>query len=282
MDARLTLEKRIKAEIASYDGTMCLYADDLKGNIIAIGAEEKFETASTIKTYILVCLFDEIQKGNASLSQMIKYEEKHFVEGSGVLRSLDPGLMLRVKDVATLMIIVSDNVATNIMIDYLGLDTINACIQKIGCHDTVLHHPIDFEKYDKLGTSTPKDYASIFTRLVQGKLISPEADAQMLEIFKKQHYNKMLIGAFPPYYLDSEDTGDEELISVASKSGCMDECRNDGGVIYTPYGPYVLVMMHKDFSDPLYYDAHPATVFGARVSRMLLDQYLALEGRFRL
>ena len=90
MDSRLTLEKRIEAEIASYDGTMCLYADDLKGNIIAIGAEEKFETASTIKTYILVCLFDEIQKGNASLSQMIKYEEKHFVEGSGVLRSLDP------------------------------------------------------------------------------------------------------------------------------------------------------------------------------------------------
>ena len=104
----------------------------------------------------------------------------------------------------------------------------------------------------------------------------------MLDIFKKQHYNKMLIGAFPPDYLDSEDTGDEELISVASKSGCMDECRNDGGVIYTPYGPDVLVMMHKDFSDPLYYDAHPATVFGARVSRMLLDQYLALEGRFRL
>ncbi len=282
MDERLTLEKRIRAELASYDGTMALYADDLKGTIISIDAEEKFETASTIKTYILACLFDEIEKGNASLSELIKYEEKHLVVGSGVLRSLDPGLSLRVKDVATLMIIVSDNVATNIMIDYLGLQTINDCIQKLGCKDTILHNPISFEMYEKLGTSTPKDYASIFTRLVQGKLISPQADAQMLEIFKMQHYNSMLIGDFPPYYMDSEDTGEEELIQVASKSGSMDECRNDGGVIYTPYGPYVLVMMHKNFSDSLYYDGHPALLFGARVSRMLLDQYLALEGRFRL
>ena len=282
MDKRLTLEKRIEAEIAGYDGTMSLYADDLKGNTIAVGEQEKFETASTIKTYILACLFDQIQKGNTSLSEMVKYEKKHFVEGSGVLRALDPGLMLRVKDAATLMIIVSDNVATNILIDYLGIKTINDCIQKLGCKDTILHNPIDFEKYEKLGTTTPKDYAGMFTRLVRGELISPEADQQMLEIFKKQHYNSMITGDVPPYYMDSEDTGEEELIQVASKSGSMDACRNDGGIIYTPYGPYVLVMMHKNFSDSLYYSNHPATVYGAKVSRMILDQYLALEGRFFL
>lgn len=282
MDKRLTLEKRIEAEIASYDGTMSVYADDGKGNIIAIGENRKFETASTIKTYILACLFDEIQKGNASLSEKILYKEEHFVDGSGVLRALDPGAELRVKDVATLMIIVSDNVATNIMIDYLGQDTINACIQKLGCHDTVLHNPIHFDQYDKLGTTTPKDYASMFTRLLKGELISPEADMQMLEIFKKQHYNSMITKDFPVYYMDSEDTGDEEMFWVASKSGSMDACRNDGGIIHTPYGSYVLVMMHTGFSDSLYYPAHPATVYGARVSRMILDQYLALEGRFCL
>lgn len=282
MDSRLTLEKRIQAEIASYDGTMSVYADDLKGNIIAIGEAETFETASTIKTYILACLFDEIEKGKASLTEMVTYEEKHFIDGSGVLRSLDPGLSIRVKDAATLMIIVSDNIATNIMIDYLGLDTINQCIQKLGCKDTELHNPIDFQKYDKLGTTTPKDYASMFVRLAQGKLISPEADRQMLEIFKKQHYNSMITGEFPPYYMDSEDTGEEELIWVASKSGSMDACRNDGGIIHTPYGPYVLVMMNKNFSDSLYYAGHPATRYGSKVSRMLLDQFLALEGRFCL
>lgn len=185
------------------------------------------------------------------------------------------------KDAATLMIIVSDNVATNMMIDYLGLDTINACIRGLGCRDTVLHNPLHFERYDKLGTSTPRDYASIFTRLAAGTLISPEADAKMLEIFKKQHYNSMITKDFPAVYMDSDNT-DDVMVNVASKSGSMNACRNDGGIIYTPYGPYVLVMFNKKFSDAMYYPAHPATVFGARVSRMLFDQFIALEGRFQM
>ena len=281
MDARLTLEKRIEAELKSYDGNMCIYADDMKGHVIAIGADEKFETASTIKTFILACLFDEVEKGFASLEDKLTYEESHMVDGSGVLCALEPGAVLRVKDVATLMIIVSDNIATNMMIDYLGVDTINDCIQKLGCKDTVLHNPIHFDQYEKLGTTTPRDYAGVFLKLAKHELISPEADEKMLEIFKKQHYNSMITKDFPPFYMDSDNT-DDILIRVASKSGSMDACRNDGGIIYTPYGPYVLVMLNKEFSDAMYYPAHPATVFGARVSRMLLDQFIALEGRFYL
>ena len=91
----------------------------------------------------------------------------------------------------------------------------------------------------------------------------------------------MITKDFPPVYMDSDNT-DDILIQVASKSGSMDACRNDGGIVYTPYGPYVLVMLNKGFSDAMYYPDHPATVFGARVSRMLLDQFLALEGRFVL
>lgn len=281
MDSRLTLEKRIEAEIMSYDGKMGIYLDDFHGNVIAIHGDETFETASTIKTYILACLFDEVEKGNVNLEDMVEYKEEHMVDGSGVLAALEPGAVLRVKDAATFMIIVSDNIATNMMIDYLGLDTINRCIKGLGCMDTTLHNPIHFEKYDKLGTSTPRDYASIFTRLVKGSLISPEADRQMLEIFKKQHYNSMITKDFPPFFMDSDNT-DDILISVASKSGSMNACRNDGGIVFTPYGPYVIVMFHKEFSDAMYYPAHPAAVFGARVSRMILDQFLALEGRFLL
>lgn len=279
MDERLTLEKRIEAELKSYDGKMCIYADDLQGNVIAVGADEKFETASTIKTFILACLFDEIEKGNASLEDMLTYEESHTVDGSGVLCALEPGIALRVKDVATLMIIVSDNIATNMMIDYLGIGKINDCIQKLGCKDTILHNSIHFDRYDKLGTTTPRDYAGIFIRLARQELISPKADRQMVEIFKKQHYNSMITKDFPPFYMDSDNT-DDVMIRVASKSGSMNACRNDGGIIYTPYGPYVLVMLNKEFSDAMYYPGHPATTFGAKVSRMLLDQYLALEGRF--
>ncbi len=281
MDSRFTLEKRIEAELKSYDGFIGLYADDFHGNVIAIGAEEKFETASTIKTYILACLFDEVEKKNASLEDMLEYKAEHVTEGSGVLCALEPGALFRVKDAATLMIIVSDNIATNMLIDYLGMDTINHCIQKLGCKDTALHGTLHFDGSSKLGTTTPRDYASMFVRMAQGKLISPTSDEQMIEILKKQHYNSMITQNFPPVYMDIDNT-DEVLIHVASKSGSMDACRNDGGIIYTPYGKYVLVMLNKNFSDAMYYPNHPATVFGAKVSRMLLDQFLALEGRFHL
>lgn len=282
MDPRLTLEKRIAAEIASYDGKLSVYVNDFKGNVIAIGADEKFETASTIKTYILATLYRQVELGKASLTDNLVYKKEHFIDGSGVIRSLTFGATLEVKNVATLMIIVSDNIATNMMIEYLGIDTINAYIKELGCNDTVLHNPIDFVKYDKLGTTTPRDYASMFERIVKGELVSEWASKEMLEIFKKQHYNSMITKYFPPYLLDSEDTGDEELIYVASKSGSMNACRNDGGIVSTPYGKYVIVLMNKDFSDAVYYPEHPATVFGAKVSRMIFDQYLALEGRLVL
>jgi len=277
----ITLEERIKAELASYNGTMGIYVNDFQGNKVEINIEEEFETASCIKTYILGCLFDQVEKGKKSLSDKLVYTKENEIEGSGILRSLDYGVELTVKNVATLMIIVSDNIATNMMIDYLGIDTINEFIRSYGFTHTKLHNKINFTLYDKLGTTTPKDYGRIFEMICQEELISPNASKQMLEIFKKQHYNSMLTKSFPQYFLDSEDTGEEELIYVASKSGSMDACRNDGGIVSTPYGKYVIVLFNKNFTDPIYYPEHQATVFGSKVSRLIFDQYLALKGKIK-
>ena len=279
-DPRLTLEERIEAELKSYDGTMGLYIDDLKGNVITRFPDEKFETASTIKVYILAALFDAIGQGKASLKDMLTCEERFWIDGSGILGSLEVGTTLSVKNVATLMIIVSDNIATNMLIDYLGIDNINACIQKLGCKDTVLHNVLDFAKYHQLGTTTPRDYASMFVRIQNRTLVSPEASEQMWQILSQQHYNSMIVKSLPQFYVDS-DNYDEQLFWFASKSGSMNASRNDGGIITTPYGSYVIVMLNKDFSDKQYYPDHPATVFGSRVSRLIFDQYLTLEGRLK-
>ena len=108
-----------------------------------------------------------------------------------------------------------------------------------------------------------------------------KASDEMLKIFKMQHYNSMIVRDFPQYFLDSEDTGDEELITIASKSGSMNACRNDGGIVFTPYGPYVIVMFNKEFYDKLYYPNHDATVYGGRVSRLIFDQFMALKGTIK-
>lgn len=281
-DPRLTLEARIEHEIKSYDGKLGLYVNDMQGNIITRFPDEPYETASTIKVYILAALFMAVQEGKADLQDMLTCEERFWIDGSGILGSLEVGTKLSVKNVATLMIIVSDNIATNMLIDYLGLDYINRCIESLGCRNTRLHNVLDFAQYHQLGTTTPRDYASLFERIIRGELVSAAASQQMWDILKQQHYNSMIIKSLPQYYVDPDNYDDDQIFSFASKSGSMNACRNDGGIITTPYGSYVIVMFHKDFSDKQYYPDHPATVYGSRVSRLIFDQYLALEGKLRL
>ena len=229
MDKNMTLEKRIAAELYCYQGKMSVFVDDLQGHTVEVGADEEFETASTIKAFILAALYLQAQRGKADLAEEITYEQSQFVDGSGMLRALGVGAKLKVKDTATMMIICSDNIATNMIIDYLGLDTINACIRELGFAHTVLHNPLHFDRYRRLGTTTPRDYAALFARIAKGELVSREAS-----------------------------------------------------IVHTPYGEYVIVLMNKDFHDIIEYNEHPAMVYGARVSRMILDQVLACEGRLSL
>lgn len=277
----MTLENRIKRELTSYNGKMGIYLRDFKGNLLAFGEDEIYETASVIKSFILLDLFEQVERGDKSLEDQLVFKEEFRVDGSGVLHSMLSGLKMSAENFAILMIIVSDNTATNIMIDYLGIDRINETIEKYGFTDTRLLNPIDWDEYEDLGLITARDYGEFFYKLYNGELVSPKASEKMIEIFKKQHYNSMLVRDFPQYYLSYEDSTRKEdfEISVASKSGSMNACRNDGGIIYTPLGDYVLVLFHKDFHDPLYHSEHEATLYGARVSRMILDHFLARKGK---
>jgi beta-lactamase class A len=280
-----TLERRIEREIPSFSGLMGIYADDLKGRVVAINADEEFETASTIKSFILADLFLQVHEGTKSLTELLAYEQENYINGSGLLKSLEVGTTLSAKNMATLMIIVSDNIATNILIDYLGLDHINAAIRGLGFTKTTLFRKLiedsPDESWPPLGVTTPREYGQLFAMIARDELASPEACAQMIEIFKRQYYNSTLTNWLPPYYLDEDNFGDDGTqIYVASKSGSMAECRNDGGIIGTPYGKYVLSILTKDFHDRQYHREHESHVYGARVSRLLFDQYLALEGHF--
>ena len=279
----LTLEKRMEAILYGMDAHMSIYADDLRGNVIERDADRVFESASTIKIFILGCLFDLVKRGEAGLDEVLEYKKEFYVNGSGMLNAMQPGTRLRAIDAATLMIICSDNIATNMLIDYLGLEKINGFISRIGCTRTRLNRMLRSDTWgEQLGAITPRDMGHFFSLLGKKQLVGEQEDEQMLGIFRNQHYNKMLTGDLPLYYLDPEESGaDPDLIWTATKSGSMDACRNDGGLIHTPYGEYVLVLMCTDFKNKLEFDAHPAFLYAQQVSRTLFDQYLALEGRFR-
>jgi len=278
----MTLEKRIQREIMSFSGVMGIYASDLRGRVVTINADQSFETASTIKSYILAVLFQKVQAGEKSLGDLLAFTAENAINGSGLLQSLELGTQLSVKNLATLMIIVSDNVATNMLIEYLGLEEINRCIESMGFTATKLHCKIGEENWARLGTTTPSDYGRLFERIATGTLTGPKGDGEMLEIFKGQHYNSLLTGELPPYYLDSDNCGDEKMFSLASKSGSMNACRNDGGIMLTPFGNYVLAIFTKEFHDKQYHTNHESYIYGSKVSRLFFDQYLALEGKFSL
>ena len=108
MDKNMTLEKRIDAELYSYQGRMSVFVDDLQGHTVERGADEEFETASVIKAFLLAALYLQAERGKADLSAEIEYEASQFVDGSGMLRALGVGARLKVKDTATMMIICSD------------------------------------------------------------------------------------------------------------------------------------------------------------------------------
>ena len=100
MDKNMTLEKRIAAELYCYQGKMSVFVDDLQGHTVEVGADEEFETASTIKAFILAALYLQAQRGKADLAEEITYEQSQFVDGSGMLRALGVGAKLKVKDTA--------------------------------------------------------------------------------------------------------------------------------------------------------------------------------------
>jgi beta-lactamase class A len=279
------LERRIEGEIMSFSGLMGVYADDMKGRVVEMNADCEFETASTIKSFILAELFRQAAAGKKSLCDRLAYTEENSISGSGILKSLEAGTELSVKNVATLMIIISDNVATNMLIDYLGLDEINRGTEASGFERTKLHRKIadsggEDGGWPPLGTTTPREYGRLFTMIAKEELISPEASREMLAIYRKQHYNGTLTDSLPPYYLDEDNFGKDQPLYIASKSGSMDNCRNDGGIVGTPFGSYVIAIFTKDFKDRQYHRAHESQVYGSRVSRLLFDQYLAREGRF--
>lgn len=271
------LEKIIKNELINFDGKVAVYANDFKGNIIEINSSEKYNSASCIKVFILVELFRQVHLGLKSLDEKIKYDRKNFVNGSGVIQYLTPGLELSVRDIATLMMIISDNIATNIMIDYLGIDNINRTIKELGCLDTELYCKFESVEDKTFSKTTTKDYAHIFELINNYELWDKSVSTQIIDIFKNQFYHEMIGNGIPKIYRETEN---EFINYIATKSGKYQSVRNDGGIVSTKYGNYILTIFIKDFLDQDYLNDEDIYKYGQKISNILFNRYIALKGRF--
>lgn len=267
----MDIEKIIKNSIVNFYGKIAIYYDDLKGNTIKINENEKYNSASCIKIFILIELFNQINKGVINREKELTYEEKDYVNGSGILRYLSKGIKLPILDIATLMMIISDNVATNILIDFLGIENINKNIENMGCNNTKLYSKFKSVENEIFSETTAYDYYLVWKKLNNYELFDKEMTQEIISIIKNQKYHEMVGDGIDKVYKEVENP----IVNyIVSKSGKYESVRNDGGIVSTIYGNYILTIMIKDFKDANYLNDDYVYNMGRKISNIIFNEYM--------
>lgn len=274
--------ERISKIIENTNYDVGVYATDMNGREVKYNENKVYETASCIKLFILIEYFKQVYEGRIKVDDYFVYTEVDNLEGlnSGIISSLDYGLKLTTKDYATLMIIYSDNIATNKLIDFLGIDNINKTIGELGFKNTTLFNRLDLVKYHKFGCTTPYEYAMTYKMIYDGKVINEEVSRNILEVLKKQKYHDMLVKGLPQLDILFKGTDDSVINYIASKSGtivwtddAMKNARNDGGIISTKSGDYIISIFISDVDDLQFNYDNKGIELGAEISKIVFEGF---------
>jgi len=264
------LRARVAQIDRAFSGTLGVAALNLTtGEEFRYQADLRFYPASTIKLPVLYAIFKGALEGRWRLEDPLTLTPENMVEGSGVLKDLTPGLTLSVRDAATLMIIISDNTATNMLLDLCPPAEVNQALADLGIQDVRIYHKIGMAVDTPMGEATPAGMARLMALIATGQVLTPGACNEMLDILKRQQY-KELTNRFIPE-TDAEDG--EPLVRIASKSGWVRGVRNDVAVIWTPRSTYVLSMFSRDCRDRRFYHDNEGSIALARVSEAVYQAW---------
>ena len=192
------LDTRVRAEVSQFKGKVSLSAKNLDtGEIYEFGGDERVPTASTIKIAIMVEAFARVNEGKAKWTDELILTKEKKVGGSGILAEFGDGLHLTFRDAVNLMMIMSDNAATNLVIDVLSADAVNARMESLGFKETRLMRRVfgggesvegkkDGNKRFGLGRTTPREMVALLEKLERGEVVSPAASREMLELMKRR------------------------------------------------------------------------------------------------
>ena len=188
------LHKQLDAIAAAHHGVLGYAISNLDtGERLSLRGDETFPTASLIKVPILVTLFDLVEQKQLSLDDPLTVLKIDQVPGSGVLQFMHSGMSLSVRDAAVLMSVLSDNTATNLLLDRVAIRRVWQKMESLGLPHSKVHSKtflrmtsvaMDSSVKYGLGVSTPNEMARLFELLAQGKAVSPSADSAMLDILR--------------------------------------------------------------------------------------------------
>jgi beta-lactamase class A len=223
------------------DGVMGLAVKDLtSGETFFINADEIMPQASSIKITVLANLYLQAQRGKLKLSDEYVVRQEDLVPGSDIMLGLTPGVtLLTLRDLATMMVAVSDNSATNVLIDRLGMDNVNSMLQDVGLHGTRLRRKMMDLKAASEGrenVATPREMLNLLETIYKGKLLNPETTAAFIKMLSTHKESAMLQGL-----------PDDAV--AANKPGELEAVRNDSGIVLVKNRPYVLCVMTAYLKD---------------------------------
>lgn len=258
-----TIEKVLKEQAATVTGQLGVYFLDLKtGASCTHNPDEIFPTASTFKVYLLAELFRQVKEGKFALTDRYILQEEDKAYGSGMLRLFDTGAALTLRDLAMLMMKISDNTATDILFRLVTRDSIKentllplsftqtkcdldcahllaACYQRgVGAPPAKVRPDLRNAAAYTGGLAendetTPRNIAAMLQLIYEGKWVDPDTCQQMLAIMKLCDGDNRITKYLPAGTV------------VAHKTGSMDRVANDVGIVYTPKGDYILAMFYN-------------------------------------
>lgn len=268
----------IRRQISSFDAEVFLYARNLDtGAAFGWRENERVRTASTIKLPVMAAVFAHVRAGKARWEEQITLREQDKVSGSGILRELSHGVRLPLRDLVRLMIVVSDNTATNLVLDRISADAVNDFLDTLGLRQTRSLRKVRGDGADLkapsgwsraglqaenrrfgLGVSTPREMVELLALLDQGKVVSPEDSREMLAILERQQFKDGIGRKLAAY-------------RVASKSGALDALRSDVGIVTMPHGKVAMAITVDGMKQVDYTEDNPGLLLIARLARLLVD-----------
>lgn len=264
------LDARVRAEVVPFKGKVSLFAENLDtGATYALKADERVRTASTIKIAIMIEAFARVAEGHARWSDELILTKEKKVPGAGVLQEMADGLHLTLRDAVNLMMTVSDNTATNLVLDVLTTDAVNARLDSLGIQQTRSLQKIGGGGKSKaaeeaanknfgIGVATPREMVMLLEKLERGQIVSPAVSKEMVDLMKREQ---------------GRDGIGRTLWRVpkATKSGALDHLRSDVGILYTPRGRIAMAITCDDIPEIDWTVDNPGRLLASRLSLILID-----------
>jgi beta-lactamase class A len=265
-----SLDTLVRAEIAPFKGKVYLFAKNLdSGATYSFNGDERVRTASTIKVAVMIEAFTRVAEGRAKWTDELVLTKTARYGGSGVLPELADGLRLTLRDCVNLMMLVSDNTATNMVLDYLTTDAVNLRMNTLGFKNTRIMRRIggggeskegkepDNKRFG-LGATTPHEMAQILEKLEAGEIVNKIASKEMIDLMKREQAR----------YAIGRTNWD---VPMASKYGALDRLRSCVAILYSKHGRIAIAITVDDMPDIVWSVDNPGYLLMSRLSSILIQ-----------